>query len=111
MAEDILTRYNVYNPLLRKKVSNIVILGRETQIQSLLHNTLYFSEHKPIGLIAGHTSYLGKNCEGIPYLKPEAFIDKDVYIIIAAVQGTRRIYEEYLNAGFQEERLISDLIL
>lgn len=108
---DYLGRYNVFNPVLRKKVSNIVIWGSENQIQSLLHNTLYFSEHKPIGLIAGHTAYLGKNCEGIPYLKPEAFIDKDVYIIIAAVQGTRRIYEEYLNAGFQEERLISDLIL
>jgi glycosyltransferase involved in cell wall biosynthesis/organic radical activating enzyme len=97
--------------LLEEKIDNIVIWGSENQIKSLMENTLYFKKIEPIGLIAGHSSYYGKDYKGLHYSNPEDFLKKDVRIVISSVQGTRRIYDEFKEKGFTKKQLVTKLIL
>ena len=106
-----LNQNNISDFIASEKRNNIVIWGSDNQIRSLLNRTIFFSDLKPMGLIAGHSSYIGKFCNGLEYKTVDDFRYEDVYVVIAAVQGTGRIYEEYEKRGLPMNKIIDKLIL
>lgn len=97
--------------ILEKKRNDIVLWGSDNQIRLIVEKTSYFKESSPAGLIAGHSDYIKSKYNGMEYQSPDFFWGMDVQFVIAAVQGTRRIYDEFVEKGFDKEKLIDKLIL
>lgn len=104
-----LSKYNletiIENPQNYKK---ICIWGCNTQTKLLLQKSIFIKNIKEIHII--DLNFKDK-FEGFKISNPSKFLDDDSFILISAVQGTPRIFREFLNLGFDKNRLIKGVIL
>lgn len=93
-----------------QKYQKICIWG-SIQAKLLLSKTLFFSKIPSVEIIDSNPLAIGKITMNKTIKSPIEFLNDDSHIVIAAVQGTPRIYREFLKAGFDPKRLITGVIL
>lgn len=93
-----------------QKYQKICIWG-SIQAKLLLSKTLFFSQISSVEIIDSNPLAIGKTAMNKTIKSPMEFLNDDSHIVIAAVQGTPRIYREFLKAGFDPKRLIRGVIL
>lgn len=93
-----------------QKYKKICIWG-SIQAKLLLSKTLFFSQVPSVEIIDSNPLAIGKMTMNKIIKSPIEFLNDDSHIVIAAVQGTPRIYREFLQAGFDPKRLITGVIL
>lgn len=87
----------------------ICIWGNSIQTKLLLNKTIFCKNISKIHII--DSSSIGEKLLDFTIKNPREFIDKNCHILIGAVQGTPRIYKEFLQMGFDENRLIEGVVL
>lgn len=91
------------------KYDEICIWGNSTQTKLLLNKSLFCKNISKIHIIDSRS--IGKKLLDYTIKDPQGFINQKCHILIGAVQGTPRIYKEFVEMGFDENRLIKGVVL
>lgn len=91
------------------KYEKICIWGNNTQTKILLNKSLFLKNIKDICIIDSND--IGEKLLNFTIKNPSDFLESNYPILISAVQGTPRIYHEFLKIGFDEKRLIKGIVL
>ncbi|PAF45164.1 glycosyltransferase [Helicobacter sp. 11S02596-1] len=89
----------------------VCIWGSGIQTQILLKKSIFFSKIPSVAIIDSNSEMIGKTLMNKTIKAPKDFLEDNCPILISAVQGTPRIYQEFLQLGFDEKRLIKGIIL
>lgn len=87
---------------------SICIWGNNTQTKLLLQKSLFLKDIKHIEIIDCNS--VGEKILDFTICNPAKFLESDIPILISAVQGTPRIYYEFLKMGFDKNRLIKGIV-
>ena len=91
------------------KYDEICIWGSGINTKLLLNKSLFCKNISKIHIIDSYG--IGDKLLGYTIKNPQEFINSKTFILISAVQGTPRIYKEFLENGFDENRLIKGVVL
>lgn len=97
----------------KKYQKRVCIWGYNTNTKLLLQKSSFLREIEELHIIDSEN--IGKNIDGInknfKVEDPLIFKDSNYPILISAVQGSPRIYEEFIEKGFNKNRLIRGVVI
>lgn len=107
-----LTKMNLVDSLAdRNKFDEIIIWGAGEQTKYLLRHSYFFKNVKVKYIVDNTVSKIGRKYLGYMVHDPEVLLKSDDHVLIAAVQGSPIIYDEYIKLGLDESRLIKGLVI
>jgi sulfatase maturation enzyme AslB (radical SAM superfamily) len=89
----------------------VAIWGAGWQASRLLDRTAFFRDVEAAFLVDSTPGGAGKRRFGREVHPPQALLDSDLPIVIAAAQATPAIYAQFLDLGVDRSRLVRSLIL
>lgn len=95
----------------RNAFNSVAIWGAGWQSKYLIENSAFFKNVKVEYFIDSRESRKGEKFMNHEIVGPEALLDSDIPVVIAAVQNLPLIYRSFLDLGIDQSRLIKQLII
>lgn len=95
----------------RNKFDEIIIWGAGGQTKYLLQHSYFFKKVKVKYIVDNTVNKIGRKYLGYMVYDPEVLLKSDIPVLIAAVQGSPVIYDEYIKLGMNKSRLIKGLVI